>query len=241
MNRIGALESYYLEYHELQLPVGIYNSTIVSCDIGDNVVIMNVDYLAHYQIGQEVILFNINEMHATNHAKFGNGIVKDGEEEEVRIWLELANENAGRKVLPFEGMTPADAFLWTKYREDTFLMERFKEMTEQRFDARRGYYGKVGDRTVIKNTRILKDVKIGTDAYIKGGNKLKNLTINSSAEAPSQIGEGAEMVNGIMGYGSRAFLWYQSSPFYHGGKYRIKVWRPPDQLFFGRQRNYFLL
>ena len=216
MIRIGALESYYLEYNELQLPVGLYNSTIVSCDIGDNVVIMNVDYLSHYQIGKEVILFNINEMHATNHAKFGNGIIKEGEEEEVRIWVELANENGGRRILPFDGITPADAFLWTKYRADSYLMDRFQEMTEMKFDSRRGYYGKVGDRTVIKNTRILKDVKVGTDAYIKGGNKLKNITINSSAEAPSQIGEGAEMVNGIMGYGSRAFYGIKAIRFIMG-------------------------
>ena len=216
MIRIGALESYYLEYNELQLPVGLYNSTIVSCDIGHNVVIMNVDYLAHYQIGNEVILFNINEMHATNHAKFGNGIIKEGEEEEVRIWVELGNENGGRSILPFDGITPADAFLWTKYRSDTYLMDRFKEMTEEKFDSKRGYYGKVGDRTVIKNTRILKDVKVGTDAYIKGGNKLKNITINSSAEAPSQIGEGTEMVNGIMGYGSRAFYGIKAVRFIMG-------------------------
>ena len=216
MIRIGALESYYLEYNELQLPVGLYNSTIVSCDIGDNVVIMNVDYLAHYQIGEEVILFNINEMHATNHAKFGNGIIKEGEDEEVRIWIELANENGGRRILPFDGITPADAYLWTKYRSDTYLMDRFQEMTEKKFDSRRGYYGKVGDRTVIKNTRILKDVKVGTDAYIKGGNKLKNLTINSSEKAPSQIGEGAEMVNGIMGYGSRAFYGVKAVRFIMG-------------------------
>ncbi len=216
MIRIGALESYYLEYHELQLPVGLYNSTIVACDIGDNVVIMNVDYLAHYQIGNEVILFNINEMHSTNHAKFGNGIVKDGEEEDVRIWLELANENGGRKLIPFDGITPADAYMWVKFRDDPILLDRFKEMTEQEFDAKRGYYGTVGDRTVIKNTRILKDVKIGSDAYIKGGNKLKNLTINSNAQSPSQIGEGVEMVNGIMNYGSRAFYGVKAVRFIMG-------------------------
>jgi len=63
----------------------------------------------------------------------------------------------------------------------------------------------IGDRSVIKNTRIIKDVLMGTDVYIKGANKLKNLTINSSAESPTQIGEGCEMVNGIIGFGCKAF------------------------------------
>ena len=38
------------------------------------------------------------------------------------------------------------------------LLQRFKEMTEQEFKKERGYYGKVGDRTVIKNSAIIKDV-----------------------------------------------------------------------------------
>ncbi len=220
--RIGALQPYSLAFHDLELPVGLYNSTIVSCDIGDNVVIKNVDYLAHYIIGSEVILFNINEMHTTNHSKFGNGILKEGEDESLRVWLEVCNENGGRKVLPFEGMLPADAWLWAKYRDDRKLMDRLREMTDAEFDQRRGYYGTIGDRCVIKNTRILKDVKVGSDAYIKGGNKLKNLTINSSAEAPSQIGEGVEMVNGIMGYGSRSFYGVKAVRFVMGENTTLK-------------------
>jgi hypothetical protein len=78
-------------------------------------------------------------------------------------------------------------------------------MTERKFDKQRGYYGSIGDRTVIKNCGIIKDTKIGTDAYIKGANKLKNLTVNSDADRISQIGEGCELVNGIVGYGCRIF------------------------------------
>jgi hypothetical protein len=203
--RIGKLEPYYLEFHNLRLPVGLYNSTICSSDFGDNVVIDNVNFLAHYIIGNETIIVNVNELSISPHAKFGNGILKEDEEEKVRIWLELCNENGGRKVLPFEGMLPGDAFLWSKYREDELLMHRFKKFTEDKFDSRRGYYGTVGDRCIIKNCKIIKDTNIGSDAYLKGANKLKNLTINSSADATTQIGEGCELVNGIIGYGCRIF------------------------------------
>lgn len=203
--RIGKLEPYFLEFSEVRFPVGLYHSQIVSCDIGNNVSISNVDFLSRYIIEDDVIIANVNEMSCTSHSKFGNGILKEGEKEDVRIWLELCNENGGRKVLPFDGMLPGDAWLWTKYRGDQTLMSAFKKFTETRFDTLHGHYGVVGERTVIKNCRIIKDVKIGSDAYIKGANKLKNLTVNSTANAKSQIGEGCEMVNGIMGVGSRAF------------------------------------
>jgi hypothetical protein len=203
--RIGKLEPYYLEFHNLRMAVGLYNSTIISSDIGNNVCIDNVNYLSHYIIGNEVMIANVNELATTDYAKFGNGILKDGEDEKVRVWLELGNEAGGRSVLPFDGMLAGDAWLWSKYRGEEELLDKFKQFTEKRYDKQRGYYGQVGDRTVIKNCKIIKDVWVGSDAYFKGANKLKNLTVNSDENRTSQIGEGCEMVNGIVGYGCRIF------------------------------------
>lgn len=222
MIRIGKLEPYFLEFHNLRLPVGLYNSTIASCDFGDNVVVQNVNFLSHYIIGNEVIIANVNEMATTDHAKFGNGIVKEGEPESVRIWMELCNENGGRSVMPFDGMLPGDAWLWTRNRHDDVLMSQFKAFTEKEFDKKRGYYGMVGDRTVIKNCKIIKDVTIGTDAYLKGANKLKNLTICSEANAATQIGEGCEMVNGIIGLGCRAFYGVKAVRFIMASHSQLK-------------------
>ncbi len=220
--RIGKLEPYFAEFNNLRLPVGLYNSTIISCDIGDNVVIENVNFMSHYIVGNEVMLVNINELATTDHSKFGNGVLKKGEKESVRIWLEVCNENAGRSILPFNGMLAADAWLWAKHRDDEKLLQKFKEFTDKKFDTKRGYYGKIGDRTVIKNCKIIKDVWIGSDAYLKGANKIKNITINSSPEAKSQIGEGCELVNGIIGFGCRIFYGVKAVRFILGSNSQLK-------------------
>ncbi|GAB3003872.1 DUF4954 family protein [Cyclobacterium sediminis] len=220
--RIGKLEPFFLEYHNLRMPVGLYNSHIISCDIGDNVIIDNVSYLSHYIIGNEAILVNVNEMSTTSHAKFGNGIVKEGEEEEVRIWLELCNENGGRKVAPFSGMLPGDAWLWSRHRIDTAFQSKLLEFTQKEFDVKRGYYGKVGDRCIIKNTLIIKDVWFGSDAYIKGANKLKNLTIHSTPDASTQIGEGCELVNGIVSEGCTVFYGVKAVRFLMAAQTQLK-------------------
>ena len=220
--RIGKLEPYYLEFHGLRRPVGLYNSTIISCDFGDNVVVDNVNYISHYIVGSGAIIINVNELITTDHAKFGNGFLKEGETEDIRIWLEVCNENAGRKIIPFNGMLPGDAYLWTRFRSNTVLQKKFAEFTDKIFDKHRGYYGVIGDRTVIKNCKILKDVNIGSDAYLKGANKLKNLTINSSQAAPSQIGEGCEMVNGIIDYGCRVFYGVKAVRFFMASNSQLK-------------------
>jgi hypothetical protein len=220
--RIGRLDPYYLEFHNLRRPVGLYNSTIISCDLGDNVCVDNTNYLSHYIVGNDVMIVNTNELATTEYAKFGNGILKEGESEAIRIWMEVCNENGGRSIIPFNGMLPGDAWLWSRYRDDQPLQDKFKEFTERIFDHRRGYYGKIGDRTVIKNCKIIKDVWIGSDAYLKGANKLKNLTINSSATAKSQIGEGCEMVNGIVGYGCRIFYGVKAVRFIMASHSQLK-------------------
>ena len=203
--RINKMENVFLEFHTFKMQVGIYDSTIISSDLGENVCINNVQYLSHYIVGNEVMIANVNELATTSISKFGFGLLKEGELEETRVWMELCNENGARRVLPFSQMLPGDAFLWSKYRGDKELMDRFVTLTENDSDNKRGYYGIIGDRTVIKNCAIIKDVNIGTDAYLKGANKLKNLTINSDEDRTSQIGEGCEMVNGIVGYGCRIF------------------------------------
>jgi hypothetical protein len=220
--RIGKLEAIYAEFHNLRRPIGLYNSTIISCDIGHNVVVDNCHYLSHYIIGNEVMIVNVNELATTNYAKFGNGIVKEGEEEKNRIVLEVCNENGGRSIVPFSGMLPGDAYLWSRYRDNTLLQQKLKHFTDQQFDNHRGYYGQIGDRTIIKNTRIIKDVWMGTDVYIKGANKLKNLTIQSSAAAKSQIGEGCELVNGIVAEGCRIFYGVKAVRFVMASNSQLK-------------------
>jgi len=203
--RIGKLEHVSLEFHNLMLPAGLYHSTVTDCDFGANPCIHNVHYLSRYVTGDEVIIANVNEFSATEKARFGNGILRKGEAESTRIWLELRNENGGRKVMPFDGMLPQDAWLWSTHRDNRALMKTLAGFTGALQVTEPEPYGFVGSRSVIKNCMIVKDAWIGTDAYLKGATKIKNVTIHSSAQAPTQIGEGCELVNGIIGEGCRVF------------------------------------
>ena len=219
---LGRLVTCRLKYNDLSLQSGIYRSRVSNIVTGDDCVIANVSYMDNYRIGNRNILFNIEEICATCHSKFGNGILKKGEPEEHRVWIGVGNENEGRKVLPFESMIPADAYIWSHYRDDPELLKRFVEITESGFSKELDTYGIIGNDCVIKNTSIIKDCKICDATYIKGALKLKNITILSSEEEPSQIGEGVELVNGILGYGSHVFYQAIAIRFVIGRNCQVK-------------------
>jgi len=95
--RIGRLDPVYLGHHDLTVPVGLTNSRIISCDIGDNVAIHHVRYLAHYIIGDHVILQNLDEMHCSNHAS------SPDEPSQIGEGVELVNGIIGRGCHIFYG------------------------------------------------------------------------------------------------------------------------------------------
>jgi len=220
--RIGSLQQVVLKHNDFCVPAGIRNSTIISCDIGNDTAIQNCAYISHYIIGNNCILSEVNELQTTNHAKFGNGVVKDGEGEGVRVWIDVMNEAGGRSVLPFKDMIAADAYLWAAYRDDTALTDKLAEITQKQYGSFRGSYGIIGSGAVIKSCAIIKDTAVGENAYIKGANKLKNITVLSSAEEPTQIGEGVEMVNGIVGYACNVFYGSKAVRFVMGRNSNLK-------------------
>ncbi len=189
---LGECTADTIAYDGICLTTGIYNSVISSTTIGSDCAIHNVKLLSKYIVGNNVLLFNIDEMTLSNTPLFGTG-----------KWIHVANENGGRKVLPFHSMLTADCYLWARYREDPALMKKLTEFTngeEQFSEDTRGY---IGDHTSIRSCRIIQDIRTGENARIFGADVLKNITISSSQDSPSIIGEGVELINGIIGSGAQ--------------------------------------
>jgi hypothetical protein len=101
-------------------------------------------------------------------------------------------------------------------------MSKLDDFTKDTMDTKRGYYGVIGEQCVIKSTKTVKDVNFGDCAYVKGANKLKNLTVKSSDLMTTQIGEGVEMVNGIVGEGCKIFYGCKAIRFVMMDKSNLK-------------------
>ena len=171
--RLGALGQGCLHDGDLHLPEGIYNSMLYNATVGDHCAIHNVRMLGGYTVGDGCLLFNIDEMTAS-----APNVEND------YPWIEPMNENGGRRILPFSGMTIGDAYLWAKYRDHGKMVERLEAMTRQRLATSEGSYGQVGSHCVIKNTHTL-----------------HNVAILSDEETPTRIEDCIVLADGVVGYG----------------------------------------
>ena len=201
--RIGRLEKSVLRDSDRIYYCGLYNSVIISSDIGDYCSIENNSYISHIITGDYVILHNNNEIFTTENAKFGNSIVKDGEESCEPLSIEVINEKGGRKVRGFSGIIAPDVYLCARYRDREYLQKKLINFTNKKFDSRCGYYSFIDNFSVIKNTVTVTDIMAGRSTIIKGAAKVCNVTINSSSEDPSSILDNCIAENGITGEGCR--------------------------------------
>ena len=168
---IGAIGHGKVTDGDLILREGIYNSTLANCTVGDHPAIQNVHMLSGYTVGDNVILFNIDEMTCTA-------------DPHSVAWLEPMNENGGRRLLPFSGMTIGEAYMWARYRGHKAFIDKLEKMTYDTLATDEGRYGRVGDCCVIKNTKTL-----------------HNVTVRSKADDRSRIEGCIVLSDGVVGTG----------------------------------------
>ena len=169
--KLGPLEPARMTDGDLSLREGIYNSTLCNVTVGTHAAIHNVRMLSGYTLGEKVLLFNIDEMTCTSDPK------------EV-AWMEPMNENGGRRLLPFSGMTIGDAYMWARYRGRKTLMERLEQFTYNTLASDEGRYGHIGDHCIIKNTKTV-----------------HNVSVRSKVDDPSRVESCIVLSDGVVGYG----------------------------------------
>lgn len=189
-----------LEQDNLFYTTGIYNSHIKSCHIGTNCSINNVSILSNYRVEENCILQNIQQLSSSAYSTFGCGYQNNNSKPGKRNWLKVANENGGRALLPFTGMLPSDAYLWTRFGHEPSLKKRLIALTDMEHKKNGNFVPTVGKHSIIRNCATITDVFFGSHCTIIGANYLDNLTILSNAAEPTFIGSGTDLRTGIVGF-----------------------------------------
>lgn len=171
---------------------GLYNCKIENCEIGNDVLLDNVQLVKNYKIMNQVILENVQSISVSASSTFGNGFE-----------IEVLNEGGGRELKIFDKLSAQLAYILVSYRHNPALIDAINGMISDYAAKCSSDTGSIGTGAEIRNTGTISEVNIGEYASICGTALLKNGTIVSNKEAPAFVGENVIAKNFIFLSGSK--------------------------------------
>lgn len=176
----------------LEKTAGIRNACLYNCEIGNDVLIENVQsYIANYKIGANTLICNLELMYVEGETSFGNGV-------EVSV----LNETGGREVMIHDRLSAHFAYILSFYRHHPLLVKKMQEMVRAYAVSRTSSVGMIGENVRILNAGTLTNICIGDCAVVEGTRLLENGTINSNRFDPVHIGYNVIMKDFIVSSGS---------------------------------------
>ncbi len=176
--RIGSQESQVSLEGGLKRLAGIYNASIHNCTIGENVYISGIDnYIANYDIGDNVIISNVSLMVVDGKSSFGNGEK-----------LCVINESGGRDIPICDKLSSHAAYMLALYRDNEKLTKRLNSFVDDYVETITSDRGTIGDGVTITNCGVIKNVRIADAAVLEQVSSLKNGSINSCPQDPTYVG-----------------------------------------------------
>jgi len=175
---IGRFDKKVSLFGGIERDTGLYNATIHNCRIGHNVYIRNVeDYIANYDIEDDVIINHVALLAVDGESSFGNGT-------EVSV----VNEGGGREIPIYDHLSSHVAYIIAMYRHKKTTIERLEGMIARYVASVTSCTGLVGRGVKITDCGILKNLKVGPAAVLDGASRLENGTINSCPQDPTFVG-----------------------------------------------------
>ena len=171
---------------------GLYNSTIHNCTIGDQVYISQIsNYIANYDIHDHVIVENIELCYIDEESTFGNGIK-----------VSTLDETGGRGVMIYDKLSAHLAYFLAWYKHRHCLIEELESKITDYANSVKSNRGTIGEYSIIRNCRLIKNVKFGSYSQVKGCTRLENGSVNSNEFAPVKLGAGIMAENFIVSSGA---------------------------------------
>ena len=190
--KLGRFKRTFVDESGVPIVSGITGAHLHNCTIGDNVSIYNVrDYIANYNIGDEVVIRNCGKIHTEGMSTFGNAA-------EVAV----LNETGARSVKIWDRLSAHQAYIMALYRHRSGAVRKIESMTEKYAGTVRSDYGIIGNHASINNCNHIRNVRIGACSIIDGASRLNEGSVNSCREDPVRIGSGVIMDHFIICSGS---------------------------------------
>ena len=187
-NKLGRFEEEITLFGGVRVKTGIVHAHIHNCTIGDNSLISSVkSYIANYTIGKQVVIHNLDQLAVEGTSSFGNGTL-----------VKVINESGGREIPIYDHLSAQVAYILSMYRHRMKAVNVIENLISRYVDFISSSTGTVSNGVKLINCGTIRNVKIGSYAFLEGVAKLDNGSINSTAADPVKIGQGVILENFIV-------------------------------------------
>jgi len=187
-NTLGVFEKEIILQGGIKMHTGICDAWLHNCTVGNNTFIRSVrDYVANYNIGNDVVIFDVKMILTDGECTFGNGVK-----------VETISEAGTRSVMMYNGLSAHLAYILASYRHRPKLIQRIEQLIEEYTQTQKSAMGHIADGVKILRCDTIINVNIGAAAVLDGTAVLKNGTINSENDDPVLIGDRCHLENFIV-------------------------------------------
>ena len=176
----------------VRLGAGIYDCTLIDCQIGNDCLIENVRFAANLVVERDAVLFDIGAITCSGAARFACGQA-----------LTLGPESGGREVPLWAELTVDDAALVARERGDRDGQAAVCAAVARYAEAVTSPVAWVRRGARVRHTTRLSDCYIGAGAVVDNALGLDDCCLLSSVEEPVTVGTGALAAHSVLQWGVR--------------------------------------
>lgn len=174
------------------LATGIYDCTLVDCQVGNDCLLENVRFAVNVVCDREAVLFDVGTISCSGAATFGCGQL-----------IPLANETGGRDLPLWAEVTVDDAALVAGCRNDLAGQQAVVEAVARYAQAVTSPVTWVRRRARVRHVKRVRDAYIGTAAEVTNAIDVGNVAVLSMADEVTRIDGGAEVNDAVLQPGVR--------------------------------------
>ena len=177
----------------VDLPCGLFQATIANCTIGNHVRIANVgSVVAQYVIEDGVVIQDVGCLSVTPGSTFGNGTE-----------IEALNEAGGRGIRIVNDLSAQAAYVQGVLRHNPEFVKQLSVLINEKVSRAKAERGIIGTNAQVLHCGTIQNVMIGPSTLIRGAQSLRDGTIASCPEHPTEIGDGVNARSFMVAEGAR--------------------------------------
>jgi hypothetical protein len=176
---------------DLELPTGVYRSTIANGVVGHESLVRNVGTLVNFVLGRGALVSDCGSVACDGETSFGNG-------QEISI----AIETGGRELPIYAEIDVEVASIVARARSHPERLKAFAAAVAEYTRRATSQRAIIDQQAVVRLTPTVRNAYIGPHAAIDGATLIADSTILSSADEPVHVASGACVTRSLVQWGS---------------------------------------